>query len=234
MATYCGSSSTRIFIHWCINGSRSGRSSNVLPFSKHTTLYQPYHNTHIFPFSTDNNEPTEYSPIRQPPINPNHKLESIKEQGLTILESIASDIQSKTNDRLLLEDQDTGPSISQLREARRLHSLVEDAIQQYSSKNVTFCIRGEPIAVIDVEISPDIREAIVHWSLPYGLLMSEKIPDAVMENLTNIMQEQLNQKGGYLQKIVHHQLRRYYRPPKLRFQPARANMLRKVLREMTF
>lgn len=157
----------------------------------------------------------------------------IKEKGLPILESIASEIQSKAKDRLLLEDQDKGPSVSQLREARRLHVLVEDAITEYSSKSSLFCIRGEPITVIDVEISPDLREAIVHWSLPYGVMMSKELSDTSLERLTNSMQQLLHTRGGSLQRIVHNRLRKYYRPPKLRYQPARGDMLREELSELT-
>ncbi len=81
-------------------------------------------------------------------------LESVKEQGMHILEATVSDIQSKTNKRLLLEDEDTGPTVYQLKEASKLKRLVEDALEVYTSnKGNMFCIMNEPISIIAVEIT---------------------------------------------------------------------------------
>lgn len=84
----------------------------------------------------------------------NRGLESVKEQGMHILDATVSDIQSKTNRRLLLEDEDTGPTSYQLKEASKLKRLVEDALDVYTSnRGNSFCIMNEPISIIDVEIT---------------------------------------------------------------------------------
>ena len=129
----------------------------------------------------------------------NRGLESIKEQGMPILDSITSKILSKTKSRLLIQDEDIGPSIHQLREAKRLKSLVEDAVEKYTSKNgATFCVNNEPINIIDVEISPDLKHARVFWSLPYSFLMKDSLSSQLQKQVTERMQSILNEKGGVL------------------------------------
>jgi ribosome-binding factor A len=156
----------------------------------------------------------------------------VKEQGIKILESLAADIQSKTKRRLLLVDEDTGPTSAQLREASRLKILTENAIEQYTShKGGLFCIMNEPIAIIDVEITEDLRHARVYWSLPYGVLLMNTKRE-VRAKAVKRMQMILDERGRVLQGLVHAKLRSYYRPPKIRFVPAEGEMLRSVLTEL--
>jgi ribosome-binding factor A len=166
----------------------------------------------------------------KPPNNPG--LHSVKEQGIKILQSLTADIQSKTKRRLLLVDEDTGPTSTQLREAVRLKSLTEDALEQYTShKGSLFCIMNEPIAIIDVEITEDLRQARVYWSLPYGVLLMDTKREARVKAVKR-MQIILEERGGVLQGLVHAKLRSYYRPPKIRFVPAEGEMIRSVLKDL--
>ncbi len=162
----------------------------------------------------------------------NKKLESIKEQGQRILEATILDIQSKTDRHLLVEDEDNGPTVNQLKEATRLKQLMEDAIEEYTSKRGNlFCIMSEPIVVIDCEVTEDLRQARVFWSLPFAVLMmgDGKINQATREKIVKRMQRILDERGGVLQGLVHNKLRSYFRPPRIRFVPAEGEMLRRTL-----
>ena len=172
----------------------------------------------------------EKSKHNKPPQN--QALLSVKEQGLKVLQSLTTDIQSKTKHRLLIIDEDKGPTPEQLREARRLKLFVEDAIEQYTSrKGGLFCVMNEPIPIIAVEITEDLRQARVFWSLPYGVLLMDLDP-GVRAKATQKMQQILEEKGGVLQGLVHSKMRGYFRPPKIRFVPAEGEMLRYFLKEL--
>jgi len=165
----------------------------------------------------------------------NAGLESIKQEGIHILTSLTNDVQSKTKRRLLLKDEDTGPTPTQLKEATRLKNLVEEALITYTSKKggvSPFCIMGEPIALIDVEITPDLRNARVYWTLPYGVLLMNTLNRDMREQAVKRMQRILDEKGGVIQGIVSTKMRHYFRPPKLKFVPAEGEMLRSILQDM--
>jgi len=201
--------------------------------------------------TTTNPSPTEHEPpVPDTKKNQNLALQSIKEQGLKILKSTTIQIQSKTQRRLLLSQEDSGPTPDQLREAHRLKLLVEDAIEEYTSrKGDLFCSGpgGEPIAIIDVEVTQDLRQARVFWSLPFSLLLIDvdrissgsgggrgmhRDGQEMRMQAAKRMQMILEEKGGVLQGLVHRKLRRYFRPPKIRFVMAEGEMLRAVLKEI--
>ena len=165
----------------------------------------------------------------------NPGLESIKQEGLHILTSLTRDVQSKTKRRLLLKDEDSGPTPIQLKEATRLKYLVEEALISYTSKKggiSPFCIMGEPIAIIDVEITQDLRNARVYWTLPYGVLLMNAFNREMREQSVKRMQHVLDEKGGVIQGIVSTKMRHYFRPPKLKFVPAEGEMLRNTLQDI--
>jgi len=182
--------------------------------------------------TTTTNRSTEMKVQKRPRVN--IALESIKEQGQHILEATITDIQSKTNRRLLVEDEDHGPTDYQIKEANRVAEFVEQAIEDYTSKrgNV-FCIMNEPIVIIDCEITEDLRQARVFWSLPYEILLLEdtKINAAMRAKLVQYMQRILEERGGVLQGMVHTKMRMYFRPPTIRFVPAEGEILRRALHD---
>jgi ribosome-binding factor A len=163
----------------------------------------------------------------------NPALQSVIDEGLNILQSISSDIQAKTKRRLLLSDEDTGPSPDQLREAARIKHFTEDAIELYTSrKGNLFCVMKEPIVIVDVEITKDLRQARVFWSLPYGVLLMDGISAGMRMRSAERMQKVLDERGGVLQGLVHQKMRGYFRPPKIRFVMAEGEMLRRYLKEL--
>lgn len=160
-------------------------------------------------------------------------LAFIKEQGQQALAGTASDIQSKTKRHLLVEDERSEPSVAQIRMAHQLRQIVEDAIEQYTSKKgALFCVQGEPIAVIDVEVSPDIKQARVFWSLPYSFLLTDHRSKQIRDQTIARMQNVLEKRGGVIQGIVHNQMRSYNRPPRIYFVPAEGELLRNVMRDL--
>lgn len=164
--------------------------------------------------------------------NPNPGIQSVKQMGLAILQSSTLDIQKRTRQRLFLEDEDTGPTDAQLQEATRLRDYVEDAVYTYTAKKSTFCILNEPIQIVDVEITEDLRQARIFWSLPYSVLLMDNVPRSIREKATQKMQGILETRGGPIQGIVHRKMKMYYRPPILRWVPAEGEMLRRHLKEI--
>jgi hypothetical protein len=141
-------------------------------------------------------------------------------------------VRSKTKQRLLIEDEHTGPSSIQLREAGRMKLFVQDAIEHYTSRfGERFCINKEPIVIIDAEISADLRHARVYWCIPFSLLASPKLPMNAIETITNKMQRILDEQGGILQGLVHARMRAYHHHAQIKFAPAEFSLLREVLKE---
>jgi len=173
-------------------------------------------------------------------------LQSVKEQGIKILKSTTLQIQQKTQRRLLLSAEDTGPAPEQIKEANRLKLFVEDALEEYTSRHgALFCFQDEPISIIDVEVTPDLRQARVFWSLPFSFLLEDSFPQKSQRGhqyrmdgqemrlkVAKRMQIILENKGGVLQGLVHRKMRRYFRPPKIRFVMAEGEMLRSVLKDL--
>jgi hypothetical protein len=216
------------------NNDNEITGNNLVFFTSRT--FSTYNNTHPHDnHNTNNNiQPTsnQTSHENSKPI-PNPGLHSVIDEGLTILKSISSDIQSKTKRRLLLSDEDTGPSPEQLRESVRIKQFMEDAIEIFTSrKGNLFCVMKEPIIIVDVEITQDLRQARVFWSLPYGVLLMDGISAETRMRAAERMQRVLDERGGVLQGLVHQKMRGYFRPPKIRFVMAEGEMLRRYLKEL--
>lgn len=90
----------------------------------------------------------------------------------------------------------------------------------------------EPIVIVDVEITKDLRQARVFWSLPYGVLLMDGISAGMRMRSAERMQKVLDERGGVLQGLVHQKMRGYFRPPKIRFVMAEGEMLRRYLKEL--
>lgn len=213
--------------------SVTGRFSNRTAFSRQVAHFSSLSNNKSTTSHSvgDNDDIIDTTKSEAP--RRNLGLAFVKEQGLQALAGTASDIQSKTKRRLLVEDEQKGPSVVQIREALRLRQIVEDAIEQYTSKKgALFCIQGEPIAIIDTEVSPDLKQARVFWSLPYNFLLTDHRSKRIREQTIARMQNILEKRGSVIQGIVHNQLRSYNRPPRIYFVPAEGELLRNVMRDL--
>ena len=119
-----------------------------------------------------------------------------------------------------------GPSPDQLAEAHRINTVLLQVLDNFSKRDATFSIKGEPIVIMEVEVSKDLKQARVYYALPFNVL---KYPKHVVQEVSRRMQELLEKRGGKLQRLVHAQLRSYY-PPKLRFVPYDGNLLKESLK----
>lgn len=159
----------------------------------------------------------------------NFRLEAIKKEGLTHLEQTAEEAAAKTAAKpLFVTDEEMGPNKRQMKEASRIHRVLDDAIEQYSKKESTFTIRGDPIMILDVEVSQDFRHARAYWTLPFTLI---DLPDDTRAEVKRRMQTILEKKGGALQALVHSKLRFYY-PPRVRFVPAEDDVLAMAMKDL--
>ena len=160
----------------------------------------------------------------------NYVLESVKEQGLGVLDAITKDVKMKTKQTLYLNDENMGPTITQIQEAGRIHDLMEDVLEEFVSKRSNiFCVGGDLIEIIDVEVSEDIKNARVFWSLPMNVLLMENVNEDKRKKLAQRMQYILDERGGVLQGMLHNYLRMYRRPPRIRWVQAEGELLRKYI-----
>lgn len=152
----------------------------------------------------------------------NFRLDVIKSAGLSQLHNQTQDLISRTREPLVLNEQDfeqiKEPSIPQKQEAARLEPVIIEALALYSSRHDTFCIRGDCIDILGVEVSPDLKMARVYWCLPYSLDIG-KLPHQKLEQVVTRMQQILDEHGKKIQALVHSRLRAYY-PPKLQWVAA--------------
>lgn len=172
-------------------------------------------------FSTDEN-------IERPAPIRNEALKQIKALGMTHLESTTDEVAAKTRDPLFTPENEIGPSPDQLAEANRVYSVITDVLENLSGRDSTFSIRGEPIVIMEVEVSKDLKQARIYWSLPFSV---HKFPDNILDEVTRRMQEILQTHGGKIQRLVHARLCAYY-PPKLRFVPSEDNIFRRQMQDM--
>ena len=176
--------------------------------------------------------------------NGNPGLESVIGQGLASLTQTAKDVQSKTKKVKSIESPSaaatTGTSTTttlgqklashkQLAESQRLLDVATECLDALCDKHPNhplLTIGGEPIAILDVQVNTNAKQAKVYWSLPYGILMDDRLTRSTYQKLVTRMETNLLQGGGasLLQKMVHTRLRFYY-PPKLKLIAAPPQMV---------
>lgn len=160
----------------------------------------------------------------------NFRLEAIKKEGLTHLDQTAEEAAAKAAARpLFVTEEEMGPNKRQIKEATRIHQVLDEAIEQYSKKEATFTIRGEPIMILDVEVSQDLRHARAYWALSPVTLID--LPDDTRAEVKRRMQTILEKRGGALQALVHSKLRFYY-PPRVKFVPAEDDVLAMAMKDL--
>jgi len=176
----------------------------------------------------DDHEKMEHGEGRRRAPRKNFRLESVKAVGISHLEQTAKDASVKASKPLFVSEEDEGPTAKQIKEANRIHKVLEEAIDSYSKREATFSIRGDPIMILDVEVSKDLRHARCYWTLPFTML---ELPDNVRVEVKKRMQTILEKRGGRLQALVHSELRFYY-PPRLRFVPAEDDVLSMAMKDL--
>lgn len=165
---------------------------------------------------------------RRRPRSRNARLEEVKGLGLTHLEQTAQDVSAKASEPLFVSEEDGRPTVRQVKEANRIHAILDECIEAFSKKDRTFSVGGDPIMILDVEVSRDLRDARAYWTLPFSLV---QLPDNVRAEIKKRMQAILEKRGGKLQALVHHRLRFKYNA-KLRFVPAEDDILATAMKDM--
>ena len=155
----------------------------------------------------------------------NPALESVIASGMSGLKATSTLISNhkETKKNLFLKgalDEDTGPTKQQLAEANRVQRVATECLELFQKKGKThpLSIGGHPLLILHVDVNANLREATIHWALPFEILMEED--EETRRELSLQMQNRIDNGGGnYLQRQVHGILSSYY-PPKLKFKPA--------------
>jgi hypothetical protein len=154
----------------------------------------------------------------------NKTLESVIREGLGFLNQTVTQIQgNKHTNKPLLQAEDTGPTDKQKAEEHRILNTTTICLDEMSQKDPCLCIHGEPITLIRVEVNSNMRMATVFWALPYTVMLEERLSADDKRKLTQKMNDIVMKHGGKLQRRVHGRLSSYY-PPRLKFEPAPADM----------
>jgi ribosome-binding factor A len=225
------------FVRSCYRVSTQQPVIARIPRPTTTVIGKPPH-YNCRSFSTEPFHPEEANP----------GLASVISQGLSSLESTASQIESKTR-RVSLDQTPIArgtPSHRQLSEGHRilqvatecLEALCEaasDSSSSSSSEARYLMLLDEPISILEVQVNRDLKQAKVFWTLPYGVLLDDRVLNSGNETYQRLMTQMEAGVSTHGQKIlskhVHNQLRSYY-PPRLRLVPATKAMVNQAVEEM--
>lgn len=180
---------------------------------------------------------------------PNPGLASIISQGMSALERSAADIEYRTKNSSSLKRPHKKGSYRagtleprQLAEGQRLLDVATDCLEELVvqaerggltvGQQKGLMLSGEPIVLLECVVNRTIKQAKLYWTLPYGLLLDERMHAKLYHQLTAKVQEQLMEGGGVklLSRQVHNRLSSYY-PPRIKMLPATDEMVAKALRE---
>lgn len=164
----------------------------------------------------------------------NKALASIIREGLPHLNQSAAFIQAARETRMPLgsHEEADGPTHRQESERQRLLRVVTECIDEMAQKDPCLSIQGDPIVILDIQVKPSVKSALVYWSLPYSILLSESLSFLQKELLQFRMEQVVEQRGeAKVQKLVSSVLRSYY-PPKLHFKPAPPQMIHELTENM--
>jgi hypothetical protein len=164
---------------------------------------------------------------------PNPGLASVITQGIKSLEATAADVQSRT--RKSLDDtkkSDTTPR--RLAEEHRIMEVATDCLEDICMRGgeAGLALSGQPIVILDVQVNRDVKQAKVFWTLPYVVLLDDRINQQVYQKLMMKLQNEID-NGGSGKVLSHHVRTRlsYYYPPRIKLVPATNEMVRNAMEE---
>ena len=187
---------------------------------------------------------------------PNPGLASVISQGSKSLQQTAEDIEYKTR-RATLSQPHKKPSFRnggaaemdprQLAEGQRILDVASDCIEQLAMQEEQggrhqqrqrgggsngLTLFGEPIVLLECEVNRNVRQAKIYWTLPYGILLDNRINQRLYQEISVKVQQELVQNGGakLLARQVHTRLS-YYFPPRIKLFPATDEMVQKAIEE---
>eukprot|EP00536_Pseudo-nitzschia_multiseries_P016711 jgi/Psemu1/222339/e_gw1.1208.27.1 len=137
----------------------------------------------------------------------------------------------------------------QLAEGQRILDVASDCLEHLATKEETqgrirpqkhgsgdasngLFLFGEPIVLLECEVNRNVRQAKVYWTLPYGILLDNRINQRLYQEIMVKVQRQLVDNGGakLLAREVHTRLSYYY-PPRIKLFPATDEMVQKAIEE---
>ena len=91
---------------------------------------------------------------------------------------------------------------------------------------------GEPIVLLECEVNRNVRQAKIYWTLPYGILLDNRINQKLYQDIMMKVQKELVRNGGakLLARDVHTRLSYYY-PPRIKLFPATDEMVQTAIEE---
>lgn len=162
-------------------------------------------------------------------------LEQIKSKGLQQFEKMTDEVVSKSRKLLTDDNKDEDGeemlSIAQLRKTEHIRRTLTSCIEKISRHESIFMIGNEPIDIMDVEVSSDLRYARVIWSLPFEIndiiASSEEDDDSKRQKIISEMKNILDTKGtARLQGLINISVKG--RSPKLRFVHENSNKISRL------
>lgn len=163
------------------------------------------------------------------------ELASVIREGIGLLNETATFIQDNpiTKRPLFISDKLLrGPSERQKSEAHRIFQVANECLEDSVNRDPSLSVQGEPIVLLDIQVRPSIKVAILYWALPYSILMDDSITSQQKEVLQGRLQTAIEERGqAILQRRVSSVLHSYF-PPKIRMEPAPQNMLMRALCEI--
>jgi hypothetical protein len=185
---------------------------------------------------------------------PNPGLASVISQGMKSLEHTAEEIQYKTR-RTSLSQPHKKPSFKngrademdprQLAEGQRILDVATDCLEQLAlqeehsgqrqrdvGNSNGLVLFGEPIVLLECEVNRNVRQAKIYYTLPYGILLDNRINQRLYQEIMVKVQNELVVNGGakLLARNVHTRLSYYY-PPRIKFFPATDEMVQSAIEE---
>lgn len=180
---------------------------------------------------------------------PNPGLASIISQGSKSLEKSAADIAYRTRHSCSLSQPHKKGSFRagtleprQMAEGQRILDVASDCLEELvlqadrgaltAGQRKGLLLSGEPIVFLECVVNRNIKQAKLYWTLPYSLLLDERMHAGLYRQITAKVQEQLMEGGGakLVSRHVHNRLSSYY-PPRIKLFPATDEMVAKALQE---
>ena len=165
------------------------------------------------------------------PPGPNPGLASVISQGMESLNTTASQVQAKT--KKSLDKWDDGPTPRQIMESQRVMETATECLEEMVVRGIgNLHIQGEPILLLQVEVNRPLKQAKVYWTLPYGVLLDDRITKNLYRKFMDRLQEHVDAGDAkLLQRQVHVRLRSYY-PPRLKLVQATEIMVHEAMLEL--
>lgn len=184
----------------------------------------------------------------------NPGLASVISQGMKSLEQTAEEIQYKTR-KITLSQPHRKPSFRngraaeldprQLAEGQRVLDVASDCLEQLALQKEQggwqqrsiggsngLVLSGEPIVLLECEVNRNVRQAKIYWTLPYEILLDNRINQQLYQKIMVKVQKELVENGGakLLVRNVNTRLSYYY-PPRIKLFPATDEMVQRAIEE---